>query len=125
MTSDDDALVPARLAGGVAAVALGLAGGLVFDDTRDAALFSGLAFFGLSSGKPLDFLEPCLFQRCEAFLLGCPDGLAFQTAFFAGGGDRLALGQPGRKLRSGSFARRAVVFKQRLFCAGRSIQSVG
>ena len=118
-------LVLARFAGGVAAVALGLAGGFVFDDPRDAALFCGLAFFGLGSGKPLDFLESCLFQCCEAFLLGCPDGFAFQTAFLAGGGDRLALGQLGCKLRCSSFARRAVVLKQRLFCAGRSIQSVG
>jgi len=96
--------VLAGFAIGVAPVALGLAGGFVFDDARDPAFLGGFPLFRFSPGFRLDGCEPGILFRLKQFPLGSLDAFPFGAPFLACSRYGFAFGQLGlQKGFSGCF----------------------
>jgi len=122
--ADPDGSGLAGLAIGVAAVALGLAGGFVGDHAGDAVLFGGFASVRVGAGQRSLFGNARFFGKTKAFFFFGLRALAIGAACVAGFCDRLALGQLFRQHRLGGFARGAETVKLRLAGGGGAIAAI-
>lgn len=122
-TSSQSAL--ASLACRIAAIAFGLASGLIFNDAGNPRVLGGIPLIGFSPCLSFGGRQPGIFLGLQPLLLGGLDAFAFGASFFPGRCQGLPLGLLGGCQRPRSRPCGAEIFKLCLFCSGRSVEAIG